>query len=85
MALSEPVAVNRAERTLITPEGVDLRLKIADAGQRASAFLLDLAIIVGVLIYGLAAFALRAVTLSEIKGALRREKGVAGVPSGGEG
>ena len=50
MALSEPIAVDRAERTLITPEGVDLRLKIADAGQRASAFLLDLAIIVGVLI-----------------------------------
>jgi putative peptidoglycan lipid II flippase len=43
------------------------------------------AIIVGVVIYGIAAFALRAVTLSEIKGALRREKGVAGVPSGGEG
>ncbi len=42
-------------------------------------------IIVGVVIYGIAAFALRAVTLSEIKGALRREKGVAGVPSGGEG
>jgi putative peptidoglycan lipid II flippase len=42
-------------------------------------------IIVGVVIYGLAAFALRAVTLAEIKGALRREKGVAGVPSGGEG
>jgi putative peptidoglycan lipid II flippase len=39
----------------------------------------------GVVIYGVAAFALRAVTLAEIKGALRREKGVAGVPSGGEG
>ena len=39
----------------------------------------------GVVIYGVAAFAFRAVTLSEIKGALRREKGVAGVPSGGEG
>ncbi len=50
MALSEPAPADRAERTLITPEGVDLRLKIADAGQRASAFLLDLAIIVGVLI-----------------------------------
>ena len=35
-------------------------------------------------IYGIAAFALRAVTVAEIKGALRREKGVAGVPSGGE-
>lgn len=42
-------------------------------------------IVVGVLIYGVAAFALKAVTIAEIKGALRREKGVAGVPSGGEG
>jgi len=42
-------------------------------------------IVLGVVIYGLAALALRAVTLAEIKGALRREKGVAGVPSGGEG
>lgn len=39
----------------------------------------------GVVVYGVAAFALRAVTMAEIKGALRREKGVAGVPSGGEG
>ncbi len=42
-------------------------------------------ILIGVIIYGVAAFALRAVTVAEIKGALRREKGVAGVPSGGEG
>ena len=35
-------------------------------------------IVVGVVIYGVAAFALRAVTLAEIKGALRREKGAAG-------
>ncbi len=42
-------------------------------------------IVIGVIIYGIAAFALRAVTVAEIKGALRREKGVAGVPSGGEG
>ena len=42
-------------------------------------------IVVGVLIYGVAAFALKAVTIAEIKGSLRREKGVAGVPSGGEG
>ena len=42
-------------------------------------------IVVGVVIYGVAAFVLRAITLAEIKGALRREKGVAGVPSGGEG
>ncbi|TRC88876.1 RDD family protein [Mesorhizobium sp. WSM4310] len=33
-------------RPLITPEGVDLRVKLADAGTRASAFLLDVVIIV---------------------------------------
>ena len=42
-------------------------------------------IAVGVVLYGIAAFALRAVTLGEIKGALRREKGVPGISSGGEG
>lgn len=38
------------ERAFVTPEGVDLRLEIGDAGQRAGAFLLDAAIIIGVLI-----------------------------------
>ena len=38
------------ERAFVTPEGVDLRLRIADAGQRAAAFFIDAAIIVGVLI-----------------------------------
>lgn len=42
-------------------------------------------IAVGVVIYGVAAFALRAVTAAEIRGALRREKGAAGVPPVGEG
>lgn len=42
--------VNGTERAFVTPEGVDLRLNIGDAGQRAGAFLLDAAIIVGVLI-----------------------------------
>ena len=37
-------------RSLVTPEGVDLRVNIADAGQRAAAFLLDAGIIIGVLI-----------------------------------
>lgn len=46
---AEPVAP-RTERAFVTPEGVDLRLNIGDAGQRAGAFLLDAAIIVGVLI-----------------------------------
>ena len=47
---AEPIQPNRTERAFVTPEGVDLRLNIADAGQRAGAFLLDAAIIVGVLI-----------------------------------
>lgn len=38
------------ERAFVTPEGVDLRLNIGDAGQRAAAFLLDAAIIIAVLI-----------------------------------
>jgi uncharacterized RDD family membrane protein YckC len=44
---------NRAEqswrRTLITPEGVDLNLRLADVWQRLGAFLIDLVVIVGVL------------------------------------
>lgn len=39
----------RTGRPFVTPEGVDLRLHIGDAGQRAAAFLLDAAIIAGVL------------------------------------
>lgn len=46
---SEPRGRDR-RRSLITPEGVDLRLELADAGERASAFLIDAAIIVGVLV-----------------------------------
>ncbi|GAA0653458.1 RDD family protein [Brevundimonas lenta] len=41
---------NPTERAFVTPEGVDLRLNIGDAGQRAAAFLLDASIIIGVLI-----------------------------------
>jgi uncharacterized RDD family membrane protein YckC len=37
-------------RTFVTPEGIDLRLEIGDAGQRAGAFLLDVLIIVGILV-----------------------------------
>ena len=49
-------AVNRQalgagkRRTLITPEGVDLQLSLADGGQRVGAFLLDLTIMVVALI-----------------------------------
>ena len=28
-------------REMVTPEGVDLQLRLADAGERASAFFLD--------------------------------------------
>jgi len=37
-------------RELVTPEGIDLRIVLAEAGERAAALLLDLAIILGVLI-----------------------------------
>jgi uncharacterized RDD family membrane protein YckC len=40
----------RRLRQLITPEGVDLRLELAEASERASAFLLDLVIMVGILV-----------------------------------
>ena len=38
------------ERSLVTPEGVDLRVRLGDAGERASALMIDLAIMAGVLI-----------------------------------
>jgi len=44
------VAPNARIRELITPEGVDLRLQLAEASERAAAFLLDVAIMVGALI-----------------------------------
>ncbi len=47
---AETLPGQRTERVFVTPEGVDLRLNIADAGQRAAAFLLDAAIIAGVLV-----------------------------------
>jgi uncharacterized RDD family membrane protein YckC len=37
-------------RELITPEGVDLRLRLGEGGERAAAFLLDALIMLGVLI-----------------------------------
>lgn len=48
--MAKVAAEARMMRTFITPEGVDLRLELGDAGQRAGAFLLDAAIIVGSLI-----------------------------------
>lgn len=41
---------DRRERSLVTPEGVDLRVRLGDAGERACALMIDLAIMAGVLI-----------------------------------
>lgn len=41
---------DRRARSLVTPEGVDLKLRLGEAGERASALLIDLAIMIGVLI-----------------------------------
>jgi len=46
---AEPLSAQRTQRAFVTPEGVDLRLHIGDAGQRAAAFLLDAGIIIAVL------------------------------------
>ncbi len=37
---------NNVQRTLITPEGVDLRLRLATAGQRAGAFMIDFGLLI---------------------------------------
>ena len=50
MASGALTEAERRSRPLVTPEGVDLRVRLAEAGSRAGAFLLDLAIMVGVLI-----------------------------------
>lgn len=41
-----PLVDARLQRPLITPEGVDLKLELADGGQRAGAFFLDVVFIV---------------------------------------
>jgi uncharacterized RDD family membrane protein YckC len=41
-----PPPVERLERELITPEGVDLKIRLAEASERAAAFLVDMLILV---------------------------------------
>lgn len=48
-AIAQPPE-SRFERELVTPEGVDLRVRLGEASERAAAFLLDAAIILAVLI-----------------------------------
>jgi uncharacterized RDD family membrane protein YckC len=62
MGAPNPSAERRLRRELITPEGIDLDVRLAEASERAGAFLIDL-VIIGVVmvlftvIIGLAAFA----------------------------
>ena len=44
------MTLEKMMRELVTPEGVDLRLVLADGGERVSAFLLDVVFIIGVLV-----------------------------------
>jgi len=39
-------------RELITPEGIDLKLRLADMSERATAFFIDVAIMIGILVGG---------------------------------
>ena len=55
------VATAEGERALITPEGIDLKVRIASAGERASAFLIDAVLII---------VALLGLTLLSLGGAL---------------
>ena len=57
----------RLARELVTPEGVDLRVRLAQASQRAGAFLIDLSIMTGCLI-ALTLLALGAAWVTKAKG-----------------
>lgn len=52
MSFTEPAATadRRLRRELITPEGVDLDVRLADAGERAGAFLIDMTILAAALL-----------------------------------
>src|ERR1700722_18752616 len=72
---SSPGPEARPFRQFVTPEGVDLRLRVGTAGERAAAFLLDAAIITLTLIVfvfavGLAAAALGSLGVEELKNGL---------------
>lgn len=68
MAMPETPAIRRAadarmRRSFVTPEGVDLGLRLADGGQRVSAFLIDLTIMLIILIAASALVGLGAYSL----------------------
>lgn len=49
-AAARRAAAPRLQRQFVTPEGVDLRLRLGSAGQRFSAFLLDLIFLFGMML-----------------------------------
>ena len=49
-ALDMTAEVRKRQRSLVTPEGIDLRLDIASVGQRLGALVIDMLIILGVII-----------------------------------
>ena len=62
-------------REFVTPEGVDLRLRVGSAGERAAAFLLDavfiiITLVIFVLVVGFAATALASLGVQEVKDGL---------------
>jgi uncharacterized RDD family membrane protein YckC len=61
-ALLHREAESKSRRALVTPEGVDLSLRLADAGQRISAFLLDLVFMMLILILATLGVALIAIS-----------------------
>lgn len=62
----------RLQRSLVTPEGVDLNLRIADAGQRIGAFVIDVALqtIVLILFYIIVGLAIAAMGLDNAEPAV---------------
>lgn len=55
-AVDMTVEARKRQRSLVTPEGIDLRLEIASVGQRFGALVIDMLIIVGVtIVFSLAA------------------------------
>lgn len=57
-------------RSFVTPEGVDLQLQLATAGQRAAAFLIDATIMVGTLIVASIGLVVLAIASNSAKGAM---------------
>jgi uncharacterized RDD family membrane protein YckC len=72
---STPAPAAGQFREFVTPEGVDLRLRVGTAGERAAAFLLDAAIIIVTLVVfvfmvGFAGGALASLGIEEVKNGL---------------